>query len=214
MGRFSYTPSQIARMPEREVRKIYSEYRKIANKRAARLRARGFSDWELSKKKFAKTKDLDAQEVREQFAEVNLFLRDTRTKLKTLQKWVDSEIESLHEHGYDFVNHSNFRKFIDFMEWAKSRAGANDRVNGSNRVAELFEQTERLKISANALQKNFDFYLENLDKISKVKPLENTNRAMSDRELTSRINKVGKKEEQRNINKLSRSRRIRRLKRK
>lgn len=213
MGRFSYTPSQIARMPEREVRKLYSEYRKIANKRAARLRARGYSDWELSKKKFAKTKDLDAQKVREQFAEVNFFLRDTRTKMKTLQKWIDSEIKTLHEHGYEFVNYSNFKKFTDFMEWAKSRAGANDRVNGSNRLAELFEQTERLKISANALEERFDFYLENLEKIALVEPLEHTTRHMSDRELTSRINKAGKEKKPGTIRRASRNK-IRRMKRK
>ena len=79
------------------------------------------------------------------------------------------------------------------MEWARARSGSNDRVFKSDRVAELFEQKERLKISANALQKNFDYYLENLDAIKEVSRLKNTNRAMSDRELVSRIRKAKQK---------------------
>ena len=193
MGRFSYTPSQIARMPEREVRKIYSEYRKIANKRAARLRGAGYGMYESAQKKFAKTRDLDAQEVRAAFAEVNMYLRDVRTKVRALRTYETGQLEQLHEHGYDFINKSNFKQFTDFMEWARARSGSNDRIFKSDRVAELFEQKERLKISANALQKNFDYYLEHLDKIKDVAPLQNTNRAMSDRELTSRIRKQGRK---------------------
>lgn len=193
MGRFSYTPSQIARMPEREVRKIYSEYRKIANKRAARLRGAGYGMYESSQKLFRKTKDLDAQEVRAAFAEVNMYLRDVRTKVRALRRYETDQLQQLHEHGYDFINKQNFKQFTDFIEWARARSGSNDRIFKSDRVAELFEQKERLKISANALQKNFDYYLEHLDKIKEVAPLQNTKRAMSDRELTSRIRKQGRK---------------------
>ena len=192
MGRFSYTPSQIARMPEKQVRKLYSEFRKIANKRAARMRRAGYDKYEASKAYFEKTKDLSGAEVRAAFADVNIYLRDKRTKIKSLKEYEADQIATLHEHGYDFVNKSNFKEFTDFMEWAKARSGSNDRIFKSDRVAELFEQKERLKISANALQKNFDHYLENLEQIKDVAPLENTSRAMSDRELSSRIRKVKK----------------------
>ena len=192
MGRFSYTPSQIKRMPEKQVRKLYAEYRKIANKRAARLRGAGFGEYEAAQVYFTPTKNLTEAQVKAAFADVNMYLRDVRTKIKPLRAYESNQIETLHEHGYDFITKENFKQFTDFMEWAKARAGSNDRVFKSDRVAELFEQKERLKISANALQKNFDHYLENLDKIKDVAPLKNTSRAMSDRELSSRIRKVKK----------------------
>ena len=189
---YGYTPSKIARMGEKEIRRIYSEYRKIANKRAARLRGAGYGDYEAAQAHFLTTRSLSAGELREQFAEVNRYLRDVRTKLRPLRAYEKDTIETLHEHGYDFVTRENFKQFIDFMEWARARSGANDRVFKSDRVAELFEQKERLNISANALQNNFNHYIENLDAIKKVSRLQNTNRAMSDRELTSRIRRAGK----------------------
>ena len=190
---YGYTPSKIARMGEKEIRRIYSEYRKIANKRAARMRGAGYGEYESAKAYFPTTKSLSTGELREQFAEVNRYLRDYRTRLKDLRNYEKETIESLHAHGYDFVTRENFKQFTDFMEWARARSGSNDRVFKSDRVAELFEQKERLNISANALQKNFDHYLENLDAIKEVSRLKNTNRAMSDRELTSRIRKAKQK---------------------
>ena len=189
---YGYTPSKIARMGEKEIRRIYSEYRKIANKRAARMRAAGYGEYESAKAHFPTTRSLSAGALREQFAEVNRYLRDYRTRLTDLRNYEKESIEQLHEHGYDFVTRENFKQFTDFMEWARARSGSNDRIFKSDRVAELFEQKERLNISANALQKNFDHYLENLDQIKKVSRLKNTNRAMSDRELTSRIRKAKK----------------------
>ena len=189
---YGYTPSKIARMGEKEIRRIYSEYRKIANKRAMRMRAAGYGEYESAQAHFPTTKSLSAGALREQFAEVNRYLRDYRTRLRDLRNYERESIERLHEHGYDFVTRENFKQFTDFMEWARARSGSNDRIFKSDRVAELFEQKERLNISANALQKNFDHYLENLDQIKKVSRLKNTNRAMSDRELTSRIRKAKK----------------------
>lgn len=187
---YGYTPSKIARMGEKEIRRIYSEYRKIANKRAARMRAAGYGDYEVAQTYFPTTKSLNTEELREQFADLNRYLRDVRTKIKPLKAYESEALKSLHKHGYKFVNHENFKLFSDFMDWARARAGANDRVYGSSRIAQMFQQKERLKISANALQKNFDYYLENLEAVKKVKRLEHTNRAMSDRELSSRIRKV------------------------
>lgn len=187
---YGYTPSKIARMGEKEIRRIYSEYRKIANKRAARMRGAGYGDYEVAKTYFPTTKSLNTEDLREQFAEVNRYLRDVRTKLKPFKAYEIESLKSLHKHGYEFVTHENFKLFTDFMDWARARSGANDRINGSSRIAELFAEKERLKISANALQKNFDYYLENLEAVKEVKRLEHTNRAMSDRELSSRIRKV------------------------
>lgn len=190
---YGYTPSKIARMGEKEIRRIYSEYRKIANKRAARLRGAGYGKYEIAKTFFPTTKSLSAGELREQFADLNRYLKDTRTTLKSLRKYEAESIASLHEHGYKFVNHGNFKEFGDFMEWAKAREGANDRVYKSGHMSEMFEQIERLNISENALEANFKYYLNNLEYVKEVSRLEHTNRAMSDRELSSRIKKVKNK---------------------
>lgn len=168
MAKYDYTPSRIARMKESDVRKLYSEYRKIANKRAQRMRAAGYSKYEAARKEFAKTKDLNEAEVRAAFAEVNKYLRDIRTKLKPLRAYQKGMIEQLHEHGYDFVDETNIKEFGDFMEWSRARSGSNDRIFKSDRAADLFNRAAEEGISADKLKKNFESYRENFNKTGRI----------------------------------------------
>lgn len=178
-------------MKQEKVNKTYSELRKIANKRAMRMERAGM-DTEFAGVYFPKISSLDEEGVRAALASVSRFLRDPRSLIKGYRKQESLMLKSLQESGYDFVNETNLKKFGEFMEWARARMGANDRVFGSDRVAELFEQVERLKISNAALKKNFEHYMENIDVIPDVEPLERTSRHMSDRELSSRIRKAKK----------------------
>lgn len=180
MGRFDYTPSRIARMKEAEVRKLYSEYRKIANKRAQRMRNAGYTSYEAAKANFAKTKDLSADEVRAAFAEVNKYLRDVRTKIKPLKAYEKETLEQLHEHGYDFVNAANLKEFGDFMEWSRARSGANDRVFKSDRAADIFGQAQKQKISTENLKKNFDAYAQSYERSGTLSMQRRKNNVDSD----------------------------------
>ena len=168
MNKYDYTPVKIKRMEEKELRRLYSKYRQIANKRADRLRRAGFGEFENAQKKFKKLSKLSNKELQTAFADVNRYLRDERTKLKEFRRYTNEMIDTLQEHGYDFVNISNLKKFTDFMEWQKARQGANNRISTSPEAAEMFEQAEERGINIEFLKEEFDNFLENYRKTKRL----------------------------------------------
>lgn len=155
-------------MGEKEVKQIYSEYRKIANKRAFRMAKAGFKS-EFAGVYFPTISELgDIGSIRSALAAVSRHLRDPRSSLSGLKKYNRKMITTLHSHGYDFVTEENLKEFTDFMEWARARAGANDRVFKSDRTAELFEAAERKKINTAELKRNFERYMDQFNKTGKI----------------------------------------------
>lgn len=168
MGKYDYTPRSIARMSESAVKKTYTELRKIANKRAARMAKAGFKSI-YSGVYYPTIAQLgDIGSIRSALAAVARALRDPRSSMAAARKYNKRMIDTFHEHGYDFVNEKNLKDFIDYMEWARARSGSNDRVFKSDRIAEVFEQAEEESVSATDLQKNFEDYLENYAKTGRI----------------------------------------------
>ena len=67
-------------------------------------------------------------------------------------------IQSLHEHGYTFVNRKNFKQFADFMEdW---RTWDRNHLYDSARVAELYHEAKKKQIPPDQLERDFEFWLE------------------------------------------------------
>lgn len=168
MAKYDYTPNKISRMSEKQVRKLYTELRKIANKKAQRMAKAGVES-AYSGVYFPTIKQLgDLSSIRSALAAVSRQLRDPRSGLAGAKKYNRKMIETFHEHGYDFVNERNLKEFTDFMEWTRARAGANDRVFKSDRAAELFEQAEKQKIGTESLKRNYEEYAKSYQERGKI----------------------------------------------
>lgn len=180
MKKYTLTPRQIKKMPEKQVRAIYSEWRKIANKRAARMAKAGIIS-SYAGVYFPTIKQLgDIESIRGALAALSRQLRDPRSSISGAKKYHRKVIESFHLHGYDFVNEGNFKEFVEFMEWSRARAGANDRVFKSDRAAEVFEQAEKQKISVDNLKKHFDAYQKQMAEHGRLYPYEQRRRQTSE----------------------------------
>lgn len=168
MAKYDYTPNKISRMSEKAVRKAYTELRKIANKRAKRLESSGIES--VYSGVYAPTIAQlgDIESIRGALADVSRRLRDKRSSITGQKEYARNMLQTFHEHGYDFVTEKNLKTFGEYMEWARARSGANDRVFKSDKVAELFEQTEKKKISVEVLKRNFDRYLEEYSKTGNI----------------------------------------------
>ena len=158
-----YTPREVNRMSEDQLRKAYSHQRSIARKRSQRLIARGYGEYDVAQE-FPKLKDV--KDIKEELLDVSLDLADPRTTLTGMKAYVAATLENLHESGYTFINASNLKSFGDFME--SKRALFASKILDSDRVARLFEQSERLKVSPNVLENKFGEYLADVDKLDKL----------------------------------------------
>lgn len=182
--RIDYTPIQIEEMSPKEIRKTYSELRKVATLRQKRLKAAfprsaltGTGKWW----KFPTTKSMKStQKVAEALAEVSRFLTNPLSTVTAQKK----QIQELHEEfasrfGIE-VSKEEIPEFFNFMDELRARYGA--KMVDSKRTAELFREMQRKNISKENIMKNFGFFMENLDDI-KLLDIKKHKRGITAREL-------------------------------
>lgn len=102
------------------IRADYSHMRKLANERLKRFEGTQWaksSIYKTSKNRFKRLDDIkDADELAHLIVEVKKFLENPLSTVTGQKKNVQSTIEVLHEHGFKFVNQSNFSDFAMFMD--------------------------------------------------------------------------------------------------
>lgn len=162
-------PAEIRKLNNAELRKEYSRMRSIANKRIDRLNAAGLRT-PTARGKFPKIAGLTNGEIERELADVSNFLRNARTTVRGERKFINSEIRILRERGYNFIDESNIYDFIEFME--KKRQELGDKVYDSGKAADVYDAGQRLKIPTKVLEKNFDYFAENIEKMETVNPIK------------------------------------------
>ena len=187
--RVDYTPIQIEEMSPKEIRKTYAELRKVATLRQKRLKSAfprsaltGTGKWW----KFPTTKSMKStQKVAEALAEVSRFLTNPLTTVKAQKSMIE-------ELGTNFAGmfgiqlpKSEIPVFFDFIDELRARYDA--KMVDSKRVAQVYQQMQRVNISEENIKKNLGFYLENLEKIKKLKPTKRQ-RPFTAKELRDRYN--------------------------
>lgn len=157
-----------------DLRRAYSELRKIANKRLQRMEQQGLGTF--GSYRFPKLSDLWDDDVPGALADVSRYLRDPRHTVRGEKKALDADIAKLHERGYDFIDRSNIYQFYDFMDQKRQEVGS--KVFDSGSTIDVFNEAQRLKIPPKVLKKNFDYFLENIEKMENTKPIR-TNREIN-----------------------------------
>lgn len=168
-----YSPYQISNMSNAEVRKAYSELRSIANKRLGRLQAQNLGKSAREGYRFPTIAEINSSSkfnVASQLADVSQFLRSERTTVRGEKKFLSEFVESMESKGYgDLVQTTeDIYKAIEFME--EMREQYSDKIFDSGDALDVLQQAERLKIPADKLKKNFDFFATHLDQMEKLKP--------------------------------------------
>lgn len=173
-NRYSYTPEGSKQLTERNLREEYSRLRSIAVKRLQRLGNSEWNDTDLylrSKNKFKKLKDIkNERELRYLFSDLHYFLESPRSSVTGLDKIRKQSIDTLHQHGYDFVTKKNFRDFGRFMEWAREHAQAY--MYDSDRVANAYnELAVKRNLSQQEIESAFRAWSRRERKLQKIRNL-------------------------------------------
>lgn len=153
-----------------QVRSEYSRLSRIARQRLSRFRGK---DKELDIYKnnvgeFPPLSELQTnEELLRRLSRVARFLSSERSSISGVRKWERENIETLDEHGYDFVNRSNFREFADFMEAARNDLTVHQ--YDSERVAELFGELQRKRVDTDTIRDDFVYWLDHEKELSKIK---------------------------------------------
>lgn len=164
MSKLIYLPAEIRKMTNKELRSTYSRLRGVANKRIGRLEAANLNIEEH--RPFPTMKGLTNAQIERELADVSRYLRDPLTKVRGARKHIQAELEELKERGYDFIDQSNFKDFVRFMEHVRGQVSA--KVYDSGDAVDAFNQAQRLGVPAKMLQNNFNYFMENSNKLEQL----------------------------------------------
>lgn len=164
----------IERHSESELRAEYTRLRNIANARLERMGRSEFADTVVyrshvgrwpSIKEFGST-DADKREIVMSLSELAGFVSAEGSSVRGLQRIRALAVESLHEHGYTFVNKKNFREFADFMDEARAQKIAKS--YDSERVAEMYTLAKKMGMRIKSIERDFERYMQNLEKLKQM----------------------------------------------
>lgn len=154
---------------EAQARKEYQRLRRIALKRIDRLLQSEYKAEYIAAKgrsNFPKSSELvSVRALSARLGDLRHFLESNQSSV-TGWREIDAKIlKTLHSHGFKFVNQENIKDFKDFMDAARLKAGG--KLASSDRVAELYEQSEKKQIPAEELFKDFKYWVDNVKELKK-----------------------------------------------
>lgn len=160
---------------EREARREYQRLRRVALKRIARLEKSEYkSDYivKRGKDRFSPSSQIvSLSALSRSLSDVRHFLESPQSSIIGRRETEARTIKTLRRHGYKFVTEDNFKQFGEFMDAARMKAGG--KLLASDRVADLYGQSERKAISADELLRDYKYWVKNLGELKKshrVKP--------------------------------------------
>ena len=190
--RFDYTPLDIEGMTTKEVRKTYSELRKVATLRQKRL-GKVFPESSFVKNKkwwnFPTTKSMSDKKVREALANVSTFLTNPLTTVKEQRKQIKEFNERIFNKYHIDIPEKDIPEFADFLDELRARYGA--KMVDSARVAEAFQMIQKKNISMENVKKEFSFYMEHMTDFDKLKLNPDRKRKYTSTELRAKLRSIG-----------------------
>ena len=169
-----YTPHDLSGMSRGEMSRAYTVLRKSANARLEKLAPYKRKGYEIAKAEFPTARGMNSGEIRQKLQEASNFMRNPLSDVQNLREYEKGMLGTLHEHGLDFVNPGNLKRFGDFME--RTRLMNLDKVYGSSRMADLFNEMERLKFKSKDIRQDFAFWVEHLDELREAELPEDFDR--------------------------------------
>ena len=159
-----YYPYRLEQMDERALRKEYTRLRKIANKRLNRLQASEYKETDLAKEYAGGFALLaDVEDLPRELTVLARFVSSERSSVTGLKRIDRQTVETLQEHGYDFVNTKNVRQFGAFME--EMRQAGLSKLYSSEFIATWWSERDASKRdNVGNLKREFEKYVnQNLD---------------------------------------------------
>lgn len=154
----------------KDLKKIYTELRDIANKRIKRAQAAGCGQNLVIRqgaKKIPKISEIRTEaELRYRIGETAMLLENPLSTISGIERNEAKKLETLARHGYDFINEGNLQDFGRFMEWV--RANYSDMLFDSDLVVKLYKTVTLGGFTVRAIKQMFDDYMNNLDAFTQV----------------------------------------------
>lgn len=165
-----------------EIKQEYTRMRKMLRRNVDRIKQSGeFDDAQIIRavEQFpAASQIADTERLAMKLAQLEMVLSAPTSTLTGLKRSRQDVIEHLQDRGYSNITKENFGDFTRFMESTRSIALSILRYSYSqygqaqgadrNKRLEIFQMAQRKGISVNSLIRDFRFYVNHADELSKL----------------------------------------------
>ena len=193
-----YTPTHLRSgdVSAAVIKAEYTRLRDIAQKRLKRMAGTEFRETETFKQNwgyFTRIRDMAGKgmkgdkispELSYKMAALARFVAAEGSTVSGMKKQREKSLQTLKQHGYDFVNKSNYANFAKFMQ--EYRQQKLDSQFDSGEVAELFETMEKNRADPAQVADDFEYWLDNREKAAELKPAKGS-RKVSAKTFKKRI---------------------------
>lgn len=200
-----YSKSAVAsgEWTDAEIRREYSRLRDIAQKRLERLARNEPTSYAYRKNvgQYPRLSDIGTEGAKELLPQLARFIGAKAGSVTGIREQRNMALETLREHGYDFINKGNIKQFGEFME--AYRADKALQVVGSPTAAELYEAAKERHMNIEEIKEQFAMWLEALPELQAIPPIpdrKKLNKETGKMELV----KASAEDYQREVNKLRR----------
>ena len=154
-----YYPYKLEQLDERALRKEYSRLREIANRRLERLLASEYKEIDLAKEYAGGFAILaEVEDLPRELTMLARFVASERSSVTGLKRIDKQTINTLHQHGYTFVNAKNVRQFGAFME--EMRQAGLSKLYSSEFIATWWsEKGASMRDNVDKLKQEFEKYV-------------------------------------------------------
>lgn len=192
-----YTPIKMGNMTEAQLKAEYSRMRSVANKRLQRLESAGIGKRALSGYRFptiAQIQSSSKSTVSSELASVSRWLNDYRSTLTGERQFLSEFREMMNSKNYGSLvsTPEDVYNVVDLLDDLRERY-SNDLLRyrsglTDKDIFDALQQAQRLNMPIEALKKNIELFVANMDALEKVQPTKG-GRAFS----SSRINALVRK---------------------
>ncbi len=174
-----YTPYRMESMTEKQICEEYSKLRSVANKRLQRLQQAGIGKRALTGYKFPTIAQIESSSkstIASELASVSRWLADYRSTITGEKQFLEEfrELMCSKKYGSLVETVEDTYNVIDLLDdlrekhkndLLKYRAGLTNQD-----IFDALQQAQRLKIPVEALKKNIELFVANMDALEKVQP--------------------------------------------
>ena len=174
-----YTPIKMENMTEASLKAEYSRMRSVANKRLQRLEAAGIGKRALEGYRFptiAQIQSSSKSTVASELASVSRWLNDYRSTLTGERQFLEEfrEMMERKEYGSLVSAPEDIYNVIDLLDDLRERY-KNDLLRyrsdlTDKDIFDALQQAQRLNMPIEALKRNIELFVANMDALEKVQP--------------------------------------------
>ncbi len=203
-GYNEYSNIALKKHTTEELREEYRAFRKEARARVKELRSSEFSDGKMVHGKgYLRTSPdrMNRDELMKALTDSVKFIWSRLSTVEGQEQMREKTLEKFELRGYgDFINEETYTQFGKFMDEVNAFIAA--KVIGSPEAVDMFAWAKENHISPANVTRNLNFYLENMERISKLNLNPSNVRPYTARDLkrmlTAQENRVRKAAEKLN----------------